>query len=189
MVFGDALVVFVFDDVYHFALLQSNVHEAWIRRNPSTMRTDVRYTPSDCFETFAFPQNLSEERRAEAERIGERYYEHRQQAMLTRQLGLTKTYNLFHDPACTDDDIAELRALHAAMDRVILACYDWQDLDPGHGFHQNERGQTRYTISPTARREILRRLLALNLEVAARERGEGEGRVRRRNESPARVMQ
>ena len=39
----------------------------------------------------------------------------------------------------------------------------------GHDFHQNERGRTRYTISPTFRREILRRLLALNLEIAARE--------------------
>jgi len=63
------------------------------------------------------------------------------------------------------------------MDRAILACYGWTDpsagsgqaIDPGHGFHQNERGQTRYTISPAARREILRRLLALNLEIAARE--------------------
>jgi hypothetical protein len=41
------------------------------------------------------------------------------------------------------------------MDRAIFTCYGWQDLDPGHGFHQNERGQTRYTISPTARRELL----------------------------------
>ena len=57
------------------------------------------------------------------------------------------------------------------MDRAILACYGWQDLDPGHGFHQNERGQTRYTISPAARREVVRRLLELNLEVAAKEAG------------------
>ena len=55
------------------------------------------------------------------------------------------------------------------MDRAILACYGWTDIDPGHDFHQNERGQTRYTISPTARRDILRRLLALNLEIATRE--------------------
>lgn len=55
-------------------------------------------------------------------------------------------------------------------DRAVLACYGWQDLDPGHGFHRNERGQTRYTVSPDARREILRRLLDLNLEIAAAER-------------------
>jgi hypothetical protein len=62
-------------------------------------------------------------------------------------------------------------ALHAAMDRAILACYGWQALDPGHGFRKDDRGQTRYTISPTARRDLLRRLLALNLEIAAREAG------------------
>lgn len=56
------------------------------------------------------------------------------------------------------------------MDRAILACYGWQDLGPGHDFHQNERGKTRYTISPEARREILRRLLELNLEIAESER-------------------
>lgn len=169
-VYGDATVVFAFDDYYHFALLQSNIHEAWVRRNASTMRTDIRYTPTDCFETFAFPQQESyDESRREAERLGEAYHEYRRQIMLARQLGLTKTYNLFHDPACTDADIARLRELHAEMDRAILACYGWSDLDPAHDFHVNERGQTRYTIGPNARREVLRRLLALNLEVAGRE--------------------
>ncbi len=56
------------------------------------------------------------------------------------------------------------------MDRMILDCYGWSDLDLAHGFHRNERSQTRYTISPETRREVLRRLLALDLEVAARER-------------------
>ena len=57
------------------------------------------------------------------------------------------------------------------MDRAILACYGWTEIDPGHSFHSNERGQNRYTTSPAARREIPRRLLALNLEIAAREAG------------------
>jgi SOS-response transcriptional repressor LexA len=168
-VYSHMLVVFAFDDYFHFALLQSNVHEAWVRRNASTMRTDIRYTPTDCFETFPFPQSPPAPARAEAERIGEEYHEHRRQLMLARQLGLTKTYNLFHNPACTDADITRLRNLHAAMDRAILTCYGWQDLDPGHGFHQNERGQTRYTISPTARRDLLRRLLELNLQIAIKQ--------------------
>ncbi len=70
------------------------------------------------------------------------------------------------------------------MDRAILACYGWMDIDPGHGFHANERGQTRYTISSTARREILQRLLALNLEIAAREAAKAgtiDQRARERN--------
>lgn len=52
---------------------------------------------------------------------------------------------------------------YVAVDRAILACYAWQDLDSQHGFYQNDRGQTRFTVSPAARREILRRLLELNL--------------------------
>jgi hypothetical protein len=164
-VYSDQAVVFGFDDYYHFALLQSNVHEAWVRRNASTMRTDIRYTPTDCFETFAFPQTPAESARAEAERLGDAYHEHRRHIMHSRQLGLTKTYKLFHSPHCAEADIIRMRELHAAMDCAILACYGWTDIDPGHGFHQSERGQTRYTITPLIRREILRRLLELNLEV------------------------
>lgn len=68
--------------------------------------------------------------------------------------------------------VAWPRTLHAELDAAILGCYGWDDLEPGHGFHPNEHGQTRYTVSYGARWEILARLLKLNLEVAARERGE-----------------
>ncbi len=168
-VYNEKVVVFAFADAFHFAMLQSNAHECWMRRYTSTLRTDINYAPTDCFETFPFPQSPPAVAREEAERIGEEYHEHRRQLMFARQLGLTKTYNLFHNPECSDADIARLRELHAAMDRAIFACYGWADLNPGHGFHQNERGHTRYTISPTARRELLRRLLELNLGIAAGE--------------------
>lgn len=174
-IFSDQVVVFAFDDDYHFALLQSNVHEMWVRRNASTMRTDIRYTPSDCFDTFPFPQRPSAAAQEQAAQVGGAYHEFRRQVMLERQEGLTKTYNRFHNPAETSEEITRLRALHAELDRAILACYGWADLEPGHGFHQNERGQTRYTVSDVARREILARLLKLNLEVAAGERGEFGG--------------
>jgi hypothetical protein len=57
----------------------------------------------------------------------------------------------------------------ATNDKAILSCSSWTAHDPGHGFHANERGQMRFTISPTASREVLHRLLALNLDIAARE--------------------
>jgi len=86
--------------------------------------------------------------------------------MLNRWIGLTKTYNLFHNPECNDPDIVQLRELHAEMDKAILACYNWDDIDPQHDFYQNERGQTRFTVSPQARKEILGRLLELNNTLA-----------------------
>jgi hypothetical protein len=171
IVYSHMLAVFALEGDYDFGLLQSTIHEMWVRRNASTMRTDIRYSPSDCFENFPFPQRPSAAAKERAAQVGGEYHEYRRQVMLERQEGLTKTYNRFHNPAETSEAIARLRALHAELDQAILACYGWADLEPGHGFHQNERGQTRYTVSDAARREILSRLLTLNLEVAAQEQG------------------
>lgn len=171
-VYTHSLGIFAFDDGYHFALLQSDVHEAWVRRNASTMRTDVRYTPTDCFDTFPFPQRPSLGDREWADRVGGEYKDHRRQTMLAHGLGLTKSYNLFHNPDCQDADIVRLRRLHAEMGEAIVACYGWQDLPLNHDFHQNDRGQTRFTVSPKVRREVLVRLLDLNQHIAEEEAAE-----------------
>jgi hypothetical protein len=162
-------VVFAFDDYCHFALLQSSVHEAWVRQNASTMRTDLRYTPTDCFETYPFPQLSDSSSREWAEQIGEQYHEYRRQIMLDRSLGLTKVYNLYHNNECRDSDIMKLRELHAELDLATFACYGWKDLNSSYAFHQNGRGKIRYTVDPEIQLEILRRLLALNLDIAALE--------------------
>ncbi len=104
--------------------------------------------------------------------IGERYYQHRQAIMLARQEGLTKTYNRFHDPRETSEDIVQLRALHREMDEAVARAYGWDDLDLGHGFHETKQG-LRYTISEEARREVLGRLLTLNHERYAEEVAQG----------------
>jgi hypothetical protein len=127
------------------------------------MRTDAVYTPSDCFETFPFPQSF-----ASLEWIGERYHSHRRDIMAARREGLTATYNRFHSPHEVSDDITTLRALHVEMDYAVGAAYSWTDLDLSHGFHQTKQG-IRYTISEAARRMVLDRLLALNHERYAEE--------------------
>jgi hypothetical protein len=124
------------------------------------MRTDINYSPSDCFETFPFPTPALSPSLAV---IGETYHEHRRQIMLTRQEGLTKTYNRFHKPDEHSPDIQELRDLHIEMDNAVAAAYGWSDLDLGHGFHAAKQG-IRFTISEAVRREVLARLLTLNHE-------------------------
>jgi hypothetical protein len=174
-IYNEKTIVFTFDDDYHFAILQSTLHEVWARKYGSTLESRFNYAPTDCFDTFPFPsleykQNVIREGKIDkmpepfqrAAEIGKKYHEHRRQIMLNRWIGLTKTYNLFHNPNCNDPDIVKLRELHAEMDKAILACYGWDDIDPQHDFYQNERGQTRFTVSPQARREILERLLDLN---------------------------
>lgn len=166
---GDATVVFAYDDYFHFSLLQSHVHEIWLRRQASTMRTDIRYTPTDCFQTFPFPQNVSEYHQLAAEQAGQIYYGYRQQTMQQTKLGLTKTYNCFHDPGDKSKDIQEMRRLHAEMDRAVLACYGWDDIVLHHDFYLNDRKKIRFMPSPATQREIFTRLIALNQKIAAQE--------------------
>src|SRR5206468_12743585 len=86
--------------------------------------------------------------------------------------GLTKTYNRFHISDETDAEIQKLRDLHVEMDRAVADAYGWSDLDLGHGFHETRQG-VRFTISESARREVLARLLKLNHERYAEEVKQG----------------
>lgn len=173
ILFSDATVIFAFNDYYHFALLQSWIHEVWLRRQASTMRTDIRYTPTDCFQTFPFPQNALESKKKASEQEGQAFYEYRQSIMQQRRLGLTKTYNLFNDSTFLDEDIRQMRLLQTRMDRSILACYGWEDIDLQHDFYPNDRKKIRFMPSPAAQREIFTRLIALNKEIAAQEAAQG----------------
>jgi hypothetical protein len=96
------------------------------------MKGDLRYTHSDCFETFPFPGGW--ETSGELEAIGREYYEYRARLMIDSNKGLTKTYNRFHDPKERSPEIARLRELHSAMDRAVLASYGWADVDATCGF-------------------------------------------------------
>jgi hypothetical protein len=127
-VFSEACVVVAEHSSVAFSLLQSRLHELWARFLGSSMKDDLRYTPSDCFETFPFPRAW--ESNATLEDIGKRYYDYRAALMVKNDEGLTKTYNRFHDPDERSADILELRRLHDEMDRAVLDAYGWSDLQP-----------------------------------------------------------
>ncbi len=167
IVFADVTVVFAFDDLYHFGLLQFSMHSVWLEQYASTMRTDIRYVPTRCFNTFAMPSP-----NAGVGEIGREYYEYRNEIMLASNQGLTKTYTRFHAPNESSTDIQKLRDLHVEMDKAVAAAYGWSDLDLGHGFHETKQG-IRFTISESARREVLSRLLKLNHERFAEEVKQG----------------
>ncbi|WP_371597668.1 Eco57I restriction-modification methylase domain-containing protein [Streptomyces sp. NBC_00564] len=159
-VFSHGLAVFATDDTGMLALLSSAPHYWWAISRASTMKGDLRYTPSDVFETFPRPE-LTQELRT----LGNRLDDRRRGIMLTRG-GLTATYNLLHDETCADPDITELRAIHKAIDDEVARGYGWQDLldQPGgldHGVHDTRQGP-RYTVGPVVRQEILDRLLEEN---------------------------
>src|SRR6266566_3834365 len=167
IVFSNMTIVFALHTDGEFSVIQSSLHESWVNKYSSSLKSDQRYTPSDCFENFPFPENIGC-----LNDIGKRYYEHRQSITLTRQEGLTKTYNRFHDSHEMEEDIVLLRELHKEMDEAVAHAYGWGDLELRHGFHETKQG-VRYTISEEARREVLGRLLKLNHERYAEEEAMG----------------
>jgi hypothetical protein len=183
-VFSDAIYVFATDRWDLYAVVQSTIHEVWARKYSGALETRLRYSPSDCFETFPFPEGQWQISNNKLAAIGERYHEHRRHTMPQLWLGLTDIYNLFHtrdlSPAIVAKvsgksvseaesgyrAIIQLRDLHRELDQTLLTAYGWSDLDLGHDFQEvetlPENDRVRYTISPAARKELLERLLAEN---------------------------
>ena len=181
IIFADSTIVFPLDTHAAFCGLQSRPHEIWARFFASSLKDDLRYTPSDCFETFPFPVDW--ETRLDLEAAGQAYYEFRAALMVENDEGMTKTYNRFHDPDEPDARIARLRELHAAMDRAVLDAYGWQDISTDCQFLLDyeideetwgrKKKPWRYRWPAEVHDEVLARLLALNAERAAEERRTG----------------
>jgi hypothetical protein len=157
-VFSHMLGVFATDDTAMLALLSGAPHYWWALTRASTLETRVRYTPSDVFETLPLPE-LTQEMRERGDRLDV----FRRDLMLSRQAGLTATYNMVNDPGNSDEDIAELRRIHMAIDEAVCRAYGWDDLigKLDHGHHAVAR-ETRFTVGPAVQREFVDRLLELN---------------------------
>lgn len=169
-----------------FAVVQSTIHQAWVVKYSGALKTDVRYLPSQCFVTFPFVSDISPRQQAALAEIGEHYHEHRRALMRELRLGLTDIYNLFHARDLSEamvmkvskrpesvsnagyEGLLELRRLHVQLDTAVRDAYGWTDFVLNHDFVEvenlAENDRIRYTISPAARKEVLKRLLALNHE-------------------------
>ena len=95
-VFANTIYVFTADRWDLFSIVQSTIHEVWARKYSGALKQDLRYSPSKCFDTYAFPADLWQTANPPLADIGERYHEHRRNLMLSLWLGLTDVYNLFH---------------------------------------------------------------------------------------------
>lgn len=134
--------VFAFANDLAFGVLMSRAHVEWARRQSSTLRLDIRYTPSTVFETFPWPTGVCDE----IARIGRQLIMRRGEICVEQNIGLTKLYNQMDDGAWAD-----LRKLHIELDEAVAAAYGW----PANVAHAPD--------------ESNRRLLALNRAIAAGE--------------------
>ena len=177
IVFSDKLVVFADDRLigHRSARYQctscTNIGLAFLG---STMKDDsCLYIHLTVSKPFHFPPTVEP---ITTRGRGRAYHDHRAALMVARNEGMTKTYNRFHDPTETAEDIQRLRELHAAMDRAVLEAYGWHDLaaraEPIFLDETNEDDHTyqgRLFWPSDFRDEVLARLLALNAERHAEE--------------------
>jgi hypothetical protein len=216
-VYNDKCIILAENSFAGYSILQSSFNDLWAWRYATTLGGQtIVYTPALCYESFPFPQNLASEIEQFLEQTGKKYHDCRRQIMLKMQLGLTKTYNQFHNKQLSviDGDlpeneiekkygketmnlwnylkrtgntcplneavegILELRRLHREMDETVLKAYGWTDINLAHDFYEvdylPENDRIRYTISPEARREILKRLLKLNHEIHEKKLAEND---------------
>jgi hypothetical protein len=147
------------------ALFNSSVVQAWVWKQSSRMKLDLNFSPSDAVETFPILPLDALER---FDRFGREYLQARREIMLdaAQPIGLTKLYNRFHDSDDVDPRIKRLRQIHREIDAAAAHAYGWDDLDLGHGYHEQpnlaENDRVRFTISDAARDEVLRRFAELN---------------------------
>ncbi|HEY0319441.1 MAG TPA: hypothetical protein VGC66_00570 [Pyrinomonadaceae bacterium] len=167
-VIDQTLNVFAIDDDYDFALLSSEIHGSWFYKQGSSLGASAypRYIQTDIFLTFPAPDS-DEVTRSELTALGIRLGQVRRTLMDSFNIGLTRLFNRISNPSDKDSLIQELRNLHTQIDETVATAYGWNDLALGHGFHEvpylPENDQVRFTISESARKEVLRRLAELNL--------------------------
>ena len=192
IVYSDDCVVVVSDSAAVLAVLQSSVHFTWILRNCTTRGTTIRYSVSKILNTFPMPLSSMQNDESALHKLGQTYYAHRSEIMERLELGLTDVYNFFHDPALSErviekvskkstsesqwgyDAVFKLRRLQVELDSAVRDAYGW-DIPLDHDFYEvetlPENDRVRYTISPAARKELLKLLLAENHRRAAAEAG------------------
>lgn len=143
-------------------ILNSAIHECWARKQSSTLETRLKYITTTAFETFPFPKAEI----VNADEMGNLLIKLRNNICHSNNIGLTKLYNIFHNRNANESFILGLRDIHREIDRAVSASYGWDDLDMNHDFHEvpylPENDRVRFTISESARLEILRRLSGLN---------------------------
>lgn len=127
------------------------------------MKHDLRFSGSDVLETFPMPASYKCEALV---RLGSRFHEERASIAVDLGIGLTKLTNLVHSPRNKAAPIEKLRQIGSEIDTAVLRLFGWSDIHLDHGFHEVDyrpaNDRLRFTISETARVEVLRRLSELN---------------------------
>lgn len=151
-----------YSDFASFGVLQSTVHDVWARWASGSRGITLSYSTSKALDTFPMPDRVN----SELEEGGRRYYEFRDEVLISRNIGPTTLYNETHSKEVHTDDVQKMRALLVEMDCQVVTAYGWDDLELAHGFYEvpylPDHDRLRFTVSEKARLEIINRLVGLN---------------------------
>jgi methylase of polypeptide subunit release factors len=156
VLFNNSCLVWPEADYALFGVLASGFHHVWIERWGSTLKTDLRYTPTDVFETFPLPAFT-----VRLQEGGEMLQEARRVAMRETGEGLTKLYNDASDSSDRRSCIQRLRAAHVEVDLAVAASYGWS-VEPA--YERQASGGTRFQPAAPCGQEMLRLLTGLHSE-------------------------
>ena len=190
-VFAESLIVFPLETYSAFAALQSRPHEIWVRFFSSSLEERLRYTPSDCFETFPFPRGWDTHQVIEA--AGKKVLRVSCGPDEGQRRGSDADLQPIQRPRGTTvpENCGAYARLHESMDRAVLDAYGWYDISNSCEFlldyeiDEEEWGRRkkpwRYRWPDDVHDEVLARLLALNAERAREERVGGRKTQRPRS--------
>ncbi|MCI6408046.1 DNA methyltransferase [Veillonella caviae] len=108
----DALFIVDNANLYHFGILTSNVHMAWMRTVAGRLKSDYRYSKDIVYNNFPWPKS-TEQQKSKIEKTAQAILDAR---ALYPDSSLADLYDSVAMPA-------ELRKAHRANDRAVMEAY------------------------------------------------------------------
>ena len=100
---------------YHFGILESRVHMAWMRVVCGRMKSDYSYSVEIVYNNFPWPQNVSQEQMSKITTTA--------QAILTARINHpTSTLKQLYDPNLMPSDLVDA---HRKNDHAVISAYSY----------------------------------------------------------------
>ncbi len=120
----EANMVIASDDFFILGVLNSKLHLGWVLAQRSTLGDTTRYTNTNCFETFPFPDDVNETKKEKVRSIMEELENFRTNEAISRKCTITTFYNDF-----LNEPSSKLFKLHKKLDKAVCDCYGWEYSD------------------------------------------------------------
>ncbi|MFI5381407.1 MAG: class I SAM-dependent DNA methyltransferase [Tepidisphaerales bacterium] len=110
---SDLVFVIPFASSFHFGILSSTMHMAWVRQVCGRLKSDYRYSNKLVYNNYPWPQDATDKQTARVESAA--------QAVLDARARFSgSTLADLYDPLSMPADLSKA---HAELDRAVDACY------------------------------------------------------------------